>query len=148
MDKIYGAFFCFLILLSEMSNKNYKKMLFVFAMKCFFRECDLVLNNSTEIYDLTDEVINYVAESRIKNGHVLVQSMHAAMGVCLNENAPANRCNNLGLRVFFNSSLSLIIFGGKLQLGESQKILLGELDGLHSEKRGEKRRYIINVIGA
>jgi len=41
-----------------------------------------------EIHDSTDEVINYVLESKIKNGHVLIQPMHTTVGIYLNEGEP------------------------------------------------------------
>jgi secondary thiamine-phosphate synthase enzyme len=50
--------------------------------------CDLVTRELTEIHDLTDEVINYVLESNIKNGHVLIQPMHTTVGIYLNEGEP------------------------------------------------------------
>lgn len=39
-----------------------------------------------EIYDLTDEINKIVKESKIKEGIILVQSMHATTGIIVNEN--------------------------------------------------------------
>lgn len=38
-----------------------------------------------EFRDITDDVVNFVADSRIKNGNVLVYSMHTTLGICINE---------------------------------------------------------------
>lgn len=54
-------------------------------MKCFFRGCDLATGKQTRFYDITDEILNYVAESRIKNGHLLIQPLHTTVGIYLNE---------------------------------------------------------------
>ena len=44
-------------------------------------------------------------------------------------------------------SLSLIIFGGKLQMGKYQRILMSEFDGPCPRKHKSKRRYAISIIG-
>ncbi len=152
-------------------------------MRCFFRECDLTTDSLTEIYDLTDELINYIAESRIKNGHVLVQPMHTTVGIFLNEgeprliqdfkrelnsmipfegdylhddihkrmdcppDEPVNCHSHLKSAFFSNPSVSLIIFGGKLQLGKYQRILFWEFDGPCPRKHKTKRRYAVSIIG-
>ena len=152
-------------------------------MRCFFRVCDLVTRELTEIYDLTDEIINYVAESKIKNGHLLIQPMHTTVGIFLNEAEPRlirDFARELGARVpfkgdylhddihkredcpsdepinchshlksafFSNPSLSLIIFGGKLQLGRYQRILFGEFDGPCPRKHKTRRKYAVSIIG-
>lgn len=54
-------------------------------MKCFFKKCDMSTGGPTKIYDITDEIINYIAESRIKNGHIIIQPLHTTVGIYLNE---------------------------------------------------------------
>ncbi len=172
-------------------------------MRCFFRECDLTTRSLTEIYDLTDEIINYIAESQIKNGQIVIQPMHTTVGIFLNENEPrlvrdfkrelnkrvpfslstSNRhdpsvpddsgdpdsgylhddihkrddrpsdepinCHSHLKSAFFsNPSLSLIIFGGRLQMGKYQRILFGEFDGPCPRKHKTRRRYAVSIIGA
>jgi len=146
--------------------------------------CDLATGGLTEIYDLTDEILNYVAESGIKNGHVLVQPMHTTVGIYLNEGEPRllrDFVREIGNRVpfedeylhddidkrldcppdepinchahlkasfFSNPSLSLIVFGGILQMGKYQRILFGEFDGPCPRKHKTRRRYAVSIIGA
>lgn len=153
-------------------------------MKCFFRMSDLVTGDLTEFRDLTDEIINYVAESGIKNGHVLIQPMHTTVGIYLNEaeprllrdfekeltkrvpfecgylhddidkrmdcppDEPINCHAHLKSAFFSNPSLSLIVFGGKLQMGMYQRILLAEFDGPCPRKHKSRRRYAVSIIGA
>lgn len=38
-----------------------------------------------DFIDLTEEVVNFVKTSNIKNGQVLVYSLHTTMAVCINE---------------------------------------------------------------
>lgn len=57
-------------------------------MRWFFRTSELRTQEVTEIHDITDEVINYVLESKIKNGHVLIQPRHTTVGIYLNEAEP------------------------------------------------------------
>jgi len=153
-------------------------------MRCFFRVGDLVTRDLTEVHDLTDEIINYVAESRIKNGHVLIQPMHTTVGIWLNEgeprlvrdfkkgvdervpfegnyfhddidkrldcppDEPINCHAHLKSAFLSNPSLSLVVFGGKLQLGRYQRILFGEFDGPCPRKHKTRRKWIISIIGA
>ncbi len=153
-------------------------------MRCFFRMCDLATGGLTEIHDLTDEIINYIAESKIKNGHLLIQPMHTTVGIYLNEaeplllkdfereldarvpfsndylhddidkrldcppDEPINCHSHLKSVFFSNPSLSLVVFGGKLQLGRYQKILMAEFDGPCPRKHKTRRRYVVSIIGA
>ncbi|MCK4997699.1 secondary thiamine-phosphate synthase enzyme YjbQ [Candidatus Pacearchaeota archaeon] len=152
-------------------------------MRCFFRISDLTTKELTEIHDLTDEITNYVLESKIKNGHLLIQPMHTTVGIYLNEgeprlikdfileinkripirrkylhddidkrkdcppDEPINCHSHLKAALFSNPSLSLIIFGGKLQMGKYQRILMSEFDGPCPRKHKSKRRYAISIIG-
>ena len=151
-------------------------------MRCFFRMSDLATGNLIEMRDITDEIINYIRESQIKNGHILIQPMHTTVGIYLNEGSSnLNLVKEIDLRFFFehgclpnnkdnkrdcstnelfnhhaylksmffsNPNLSLIIFGGKLQIGEGQRILFAEFDGPCPRDHKDRRRYVISIIGA
>lgn len=60
---------------------------------------------------------------------------------------PINCHSHLKSAFFSNPSLSLIIFGGKLQIGKYQRILFSEFDGPCPRKYKTKRRYAISIIG-
>ena len=153
-------------------------------MRCFYRKSNLATNRQTKIYDITDEIINYVAESTIKNGHMVIQPLHTTVGIYLNEaeerliedfkiflkkqvpinnnylhddikkrtdncppDEPINAHSHLKTTFYSNPMISLIIFGGKLQLGKYQRILLVEFDGPTPRKHKNKREYAISIIG-
>ncbi len=54
-------------------------------MKHFLKKGNLETKAEDCFYDITDNVQNYVVESEIKNGHVLIQPMHTTVGIFLNE---------------------------------------------------------------
>lgn len=54
-------------------------------MRCFFRESDMATDRQTRFYDITDEILNYVAESQIRNGQIIIQPLHTTIGIYLNE---------------------------------------------------------------
>ncbi len=131
--------------------------------------CDLATGSSTEVYDLTDEILNYVAESRIRNGHLLIQPMHTTVGIYLNEgesrlfrdfvagvekrmscspNELVDCHSHLKSAFLSNPSLSLVIFGGVLQMGKYQRILFAEFDGPCPREHRSRRRYAVSIIGA
>jgi secondary thiamine-phosphate synthase enzyme len=152
-------------------------------MRCFFRECHLTTDKQTKVYDLTDEIINYVLESKIKNGHIVIQPLHTTVGIYINENEkrlltdfknflirkvpfendymhddielredcpsdePLNCHSHLKSVFFSNPSISMIIFGGKLQMGKYQRILFAEFDGPCPRTHKSKRRYAVSIIG-
>ena len=129
--------------------KNIIDCFLCFVMRCFFRMCDFAARGPFAVRDLTGEVINYVMESRIKNGHVLVQAMRGDVGVCLNcMSGFKDGCFCGGLSPFLRQGLSLIVFGGRLQIGDGQRILLGELDGCRLLDEDERGRYAVSIIGA
>ena len=57
-------------------------------MRHFFRESEIPRTRETEIYDITESVVKSVRESKIINGHVLIQPLHTTVGIFLNENEP------------------------------------------------------------
>lgn len=130
VDKILVYFLKICFLLSRFGGKNYNKLYLVCSMRCFFRECDFVVGGNRGSLDITDEVLNYVAEARIGNGHLLIQPLDGDCSVCFND-------------CFSGGSLSLVIFGGVLRLGETQKILF-----CHFGDVGGVRRCVVSIIGA
>lgn len=145
--------------------------------------CDFPTGELTEMRDLTDEIINYVLESKIRNGHILIQPMHTTVGIYLNEaeprllrdfvreikkrvpiegdylhddidkrldcppDEPINCHAHLKSAFFSNPSLSMVIFGGELQMGKYQRILFGEFDGPCPRKHKTRRKYAVSIIG-
>jgi secondary thiamine-phosphate synthase enzyme len=143
----------------------------------------LATGGQTEFFDLTDEVLNYVAESGIKNGHVLIQPLHTTVGIFLNDGESrliqdferevcdrvvldkgylhddiegqlgcssgeqANCHSHLKSAFFSNPSLSLVVFGGRLQLGKYQRILFAEFNGPCPREHKSRRRYAVSIIG-
>ena len=57
-------------------------------MNYFLKESELASDKHTEVYDITESVLESVGESRIRNGHVLIQPLHTTVGIFLNENEP------------------------------------------------------------
>ena len=54
-------------------------------MKIINKIVDFKTEKYLEFMDLTDEVTTFVDETKIKNGMVLVYSMHTTVAVCINE---------------------------------------------------------------
>jgi len=57
-------------------------------MKYFLKEAYLETKEHTGIYDITEDVIDYVEKTKLLNGHVLIQPLHTTTGIFLNENEP------------------------------------------------------------
>jgi len=113
-----------------------------------------------EIVDITDKVEQFVAESKIKEGHLVVSALHATLAIIVNENE--NRllddirqtitnlisdnkhyAHNEGqdnnatahLRsILLGHSQTFIINEGRLVLGTWQRIMAVELDGPRQRK--------------
>lgn len=54
-------------------------------MKHFFKETSLETKTTDEFYDITEVIRDYVEESGIRNGHVIIQPKHTTTGIFLNE---------------------------------------------------------------
>lgn len=54
-------------------------------MKIENKKIELKTNDYLEFRDITEEVDKFVKESKIKNGNVLVYSMHTTLAICINE---------------------------------------------------------------
>lgn len=105
------------------------------------------------MYDITREVKNYVRSSGIKDGIIVLQTLHTTCALTINENADpdvkSDILKDLGRKFpkesyfdhfegnsdahvktsLIGSSLSLIIDDGKVLLGTWQGIYLMEFDG-------------------
>ena len=55
-------------------------------MRCVLRGGSLTTEKADYFYDITEKVQEYVRDSKIKNGHILIQPMHTTVGIFLNEN--------------------------------------------------------------
>ena len=60
---------------------------------------------------------------------------------------PLNGHSHIKSAFYSNPSLSLILYGGELQLGEYQRILFAEFDGPCPRKNKGKRKYLTSIIG-
>lgn len=105
------------------------------------------------MYDITREVKNYVRSSGVKDGIIVLQTLHTTCALTINENADpdvkSDILKDLGRKFpkepyfdhfegnsdahvktsLIGSSLSLIIDDGKVLLGTWQGIYLMEFDG-------------------
>ncbi len=54
-------------------------------MKHFIKQMDIGTDKHSKFYDITDEIIKRVAESKISEGHVMIQSLHTTCGLYINE---------------------------------------------------------------
>lgn len=140
------------------------------TIQCETREC-------LQFIDLTDQLIDLVRKSGVRQGMVNVQTKHTTTAMMVGENEPllledmkrileklAPECgdyqhDNFGIRtinlcadeaknghshckgMFLRSSETLNIVGGKLQLGQWQRVFLIELD------RARTRIVSVMVMG-
>lgn len=57
-------------------------------MKSLNKTIDLQTKEELEFTDVTDRVLDFAAESKIKNGLVNIQSLHTTAAIIVNENEP------------------------------------------------------------
>jgi secondary thiamine-phosphate synthase enzyme len=57
-------------------------------MKHFLKREELATDKHCKLYDITENVETAVFESKICEGHILLQSVHATTGLYVNENEP------------------------------------------------------------
>lgn len=112
-----------------------------------------VNTNAEGMYDITREVKNYVRSSGVKDGIIVLQTLHTTCALTINENADpdvkSDILKDLGRKFpkepyfdhfegnsdahvktsIIGPSLSLIIDDGKVLLGTWQGIYLMEFDG-------------------
>lgn len=141
------------------------------------KEINFHTKESLEFLDFTDQIKDFVGQSRIQNGLVNIQTMHTTCPLLLNENEPLlledfkkhlaaisaqdkeynhndftrrtvnmcdGECKNGHAHcqaVHLPSTLTLNVIGGKLQLGQWQRIFAIELD------RSRARKIQLQIIG-
>jgi secondary thiamine-phosphate synthase enzyme len=121
----------------------------------------------TELVEITDPVRDAVAHAGLRDGIVVVQSLHTTAGVTVNENADPDVQHDLIAKLerlvpheerfyrhaegnsdshlktsLFGPSVTLILHEGRLVLGRWQGIYLGEFDG------PRERTVAVQVVGA
>jgi secondary thiamine-phosphate synthase enzyme len=114
----------------------------------------LSTSRRSELLEITDRVQEIVAASGVREGMVVVQSLHTTAAVTVNENADPDVERDLVAKLdelvpqrepyyrhaegnsdshlktaFLGPSLTLIVSGGRLVLGRWQGIFLAEFDG-------------------
>lgn len=72
-------------------------------MKAFFHEFKFPSTKHTYFQDITDKVDEVIKKSKVKNGFVIVNSLHTTMGLVVNEIAEPNLLQDM-----LNHTLSLV----------------------------------------
>ncbi|MDR5694838.1 MAG: secondary thiamine-phosphate synthase enzyme YjbQ [Armatimonadota bacterium] len=118
-----------------------------------------------DLIDVTEEVDSLVRKSEVQEGLVVLYTEHTTAGLFINENEPNllqdvqrwleemvpqdhsyahNRVDNNAdshLRaILLGSSLSVPLVGGRLGLGQWQRLFLAELDGPRT------RRLLVGIV--
>ena len=141
----------------------------IFPMKTYRHELIFTLPARRGFVNITSKVQDCVDESRVKDGLVLVNSMHISSSVFINDNesglfedwetwleklAPEKphsqyRHNDTGednadahlKRTIMGREVVVAITGGKLDFGPWEQIFYGEFDGLR------RKRVLVKIIG-
>jgi secondary thiamine-phosphate synthase enzyme len=121
----------------------------------------------TELLEVTGRVAEVVARSGVGSGVVVVQSLHTTAALTLNENADPDVRHDLLAKLeelvphrepfyrhgegnsdshlktsFFGPSLTVVVDGGRLVLGQWQGVYLCEFDG------PRERRLAVQVVSS
>jgi len=119
-----------------------------------------------ELVNITDRVSEFVAQSGVKEGFVLVSAMHITAGVFVNDEEPGLKRDIMALlerlapvsdyehhktgedngdahlkRLLVNHQVILPITKGRLDLGPWEQVFYAEFDGQR------KKRLILKAIG-
>jgi secondary thiamine-phosphate synthase enzyme len=119
-----------------------------------------------ELLEVTGRVAEVVARSGVESGVVVVQSLHTTAALTLNENADPDVKHDLLAKLqemvprdeayyrhaegnsdshlktsFFGPSITVVVDGGRLELGRWQGVYLCEFDGPRT------RPVIVHVVG-
>lgn len=128
---------------------------------------ELRTSRRAELLEVTGRVEEVVARSGVQSGVVVVQSLHTTAALTLNENADPDVRHDLLAKLeemiprseayyrhaegnsdshlktsFFGPSLTLLVDGGRLVLGQWQGVYLCEFDG------PRERRLAVQVLSA
>jgi secondary thiamine-phosphate synthase enzyme len=123
-------------------------------------------NRRADLVEITDRVAEVVARSGVREGAVVLQSLHTTAGLTLNENADPDVVADLLAKLdrlvprdepyyrhaegnsdshlktsLFGPSLTVIIHEGRPLLGRWQGVFLGEFDG------PRERTVVVQVLG-
>ena len=126
---------------------------------------ELETSRRSELVEITTEVEGVVGRSGVREGAVVLQSMHTTAGLTINENADPDVQHDLVAKLdqlipqrepyyrhgegnsdshlktsFFGPSLTVIISEGKLLLGTWQGIYFSEWDG------PRRRRVAVQIL--
>jgi secondary thiamine-phosphate synthase enzyme len=63
------------------------------------------------------------------------------------DDEPENGHSHIKSAFYSNPSLSLVLIGGKLQLGTYQRVLFAEFDGPCPRKHKSARSYLVSILG-
>jgi secondary thiamine-phosphate synthase enzyme len=132
------------------------------------RIIELSTTRRSEIVDITGEVQDVVSSMGVREGVVIVQSLHTTAGVTVNENADPDVLRDLVAKLeelvpreepyyrhdegnsdshmkasLFGPSVTVIVSGGRLLLGTWQGVYFCEWDGPRRE-----RKVAVQVVGA
>ena len=119
-------------------------------------ELGISTTQKEEFIDITGKVKDIVSRSGVKEGVCVIQSLHTTAGITINENADPDVKSDIlkALKIFdrpdydhaegnssahvktslMGTSQTILINGGKLELGTWQGIILGEFDGPRDRK--------------
>ena len=135
-------------------------------MKFFINETKINSEKKIEIIDITEKVNNYVSENNVQKGIITIASKHTTAALIINENEPRllediknqlaelvpdnkkylhnihddNTSSHIK-SILLNSSQTVPVIDGKLNLGTWQSILFVELDG------PRQRTVTLSLIG-
>ena len=123
-------------------------------MKLSISETKINSEKNIEIIDITEKVNNYVLKNNLQKGIITIASKHTTTALIINENEPRlledirnhlaelvpdnkkylhnihdNNASSHIKSILLNSSQTVPIIDGKLNLGTWQRILFVELDG-------------------
>ncbi|MHA1311179.1 MAG: secondary thiamine-phosphate synthase enzyme YjbQ [Candidatus Helarchaeota archaeon] len=118
------------------------------------KKLQIKTNKSIELIDITQKINDFIRESDIKNGFLLVYTKHTTTGIIINENEGRlledikntlqklvprgigykhdqidNNAHSHILATLIGNSISIPIINSSLALGTWQSILFVELDG-------------------
>ncbi|MFH1521350.1 MAG: secondary thiamine-phosphate synthase enzyme YjbQ [archaeon] len=57
-------------------------------MNHFLKKEEIETRDHSRVYDITSPIEKAIEESKIKNGHILIQPLHTTVGIYLNEGEP------------------------------------------------------------
>jgi secondary thiamine-phosphate synthase enzyme len=132
------------------------------------RIIELSTTRRSEIVEITGEVQGVVSSTGVREGVVIVQSLHTTAGVTINENADPDVLRDLVAKLdelvpreepyyrhaegnsdshmkasLFGPSVTVIVSGGTLLLGTWQGVYFCEWDGPRRQ-----RKVAVQVVGA